>query len=201
MTHTHLLDAWVYYQEGSVEEPAPKPIFEVHPAVLSLVDFLQDGKKPGWFRFSRKIRLILAEDAQESLARGIKRLITTTKNDRQPHNFFVGFAGVWGYPSLFIGTQPAGMTQTAASHRLATYGTTKKHQIQSDRALIVLFDQRGSIRSVRYDNSPPGDRQDLDALSDAMGLLPPEFMARPIPPSARRATKRLNAGKKKRRHR
>ncbi|MEW1986531.1 hypothetical protein ACIQH9_21535 [Pseudarthrobacter oxydans] len=200
MTHTDPLDAWVYYQEGSVEEPAPKPVFASHPAVLSLVDFLQDGKKPGWFRFSADL-LNLSGDAQENLARNIQTLITTTKNDGQPHTLFVGFAGAWGYPSLFIGTQPSGMAQAAASRRLATYGTLKKHQIKSDRALMVLFDDRGSIRSVRYDNSPIGDRQDLDALGDAMGLLPTEFMARPIPPSARRATKRLNAGKKKPRRR
>jgi len=200
MTHTDPLDAWVYYQEGSVEEPAPKPIFEAHPAVLDLVDFLQDGKKPGWFRFSADL-LNLAGDAQEKLAGDIKTLITTTKSDGQPHSLFVGFAGAWGYPSLFIGTQLSATAQAAASRRLAIYGTTKKHQIKSDRALMVLFDQRGSFRSVRYDNSPPGDRQDLDALSDAMGLLPPEFTARPIPPSARRTTKRLNAGKKKRQRR
>jgi hypothetical protein len=198
MTHTDPLDAWVYYQEGSVQEPAPKPEFESRAAVLKLVDFLQDGKKPGWFRFSADL-LNLAGDAQEDLARGIKSLIATTKNDSQPHSLFVGFAGAWGYPSLFIGTQPGTMAQADASRRLATYGMTKKHQIRSDRALMVLFDQHGNIRSVRYDNRPSGDRQDLDTLSDAMGLMPLEAMGRPIPPSARRATKRLNAERKKRR--
>nr|WP_173160756.1 hypothetical protein [Arthrobacter sp. 68b] len=200
MTHTDPLDAWVYHQEGSVEEPASKPAFEVHPAVLNLVDFLQDGKKPGWFRFSADL-LNLGGEAQEKLARDIQTLITKTKNDGQPHSLFVAFAGAWGYPTLFVGTQPSAMPQATASRRLATYGTSKKHQVKSDRALMVLFDHRGSIRSVRYDNTPFGDRQDLDALGDALGLLPPEFMARPIPPSARRATKRLNAGQKKRRRR
>ena len=200
MTHTDPLDAWVYYREGSVEEPAPKPTFEAHPAVLNLVDFLQDGKKPGWFRFSADL-LNLAEDAQGKLADDIKTLITATRNDGQPHSLFVGFAGSWGYPSLFVGTQPRAMAQAAASRRLASYGTTKKHQIKSDRALMVLFDHGGSIRSVRYDNSPPRDRQDLDALGEAMRLLPPEFTARPIPPSARRTTRRLNASKKKRQRR
>lgn len=200
MTHTDPLDAWVYYGEGSVQEPATKPTFESHPAVLNLVDFLQEGKKPGWFRFSADL-LNLAGDSQEDLARKIENLITTTKRDGKPHSLFVAFAGAWGHPSLFIGTQPNKMAQPEASQRLATYGKTKKHQMKSDRALMVLFDQRGNIRSVRYDNSPLGKSEDLDKLSDAMGLLPPEFMAKPIPPSARRATKRLNASKKKRKRR
>ena len=71
MTHTDPLDAWVYHQEGSVQEPAPKPVFEVHPALLNLVDFLQDGKKPGWFRFSADL-LNLGGEAQEKIARDIQ---------------------------------------------------------------------------------------------------------------------------------
>ncbi|WP_285241791.1 hypothetical protein [Pseudarthrobacter sp. MEB009] len=200
MTHTDPLDAWVYHQEGSVEGPALKPEFEGHPGVLNLVDFLQNGKKPGWFRFSADL-LNLSGEAQEKLARDIKTLVTKTRSDGQPHSLFVAFAGVWGYPTLFVGTQPNTMPQVSASRRLATYATTKKHQVKSDRSLMVLFDQRGNIRSVRYDNKPFEDRQDLDALGDALGLLPPEFMARPIPPSARRTTKRLNGGKKKSRRR
>lgn len=200
MTHTDQLDAWVYHQEGSVEEPAVKPALKIHPAILSLVDFLQDGKKPGWFRFSADL-LNLSGDAQEKLAGDIQTLISKTKKDGRPHSLFVAFAGSWGYPTLFVGTQPGSMAQPAASNRLATYGIAKKHQIKSDRALMVLLDERGKVRSVRYDNAPYVDNKDLDALGHAAGLLPPEFMARPIPPSARRATKRLNAGKKKRRRR
>lgn len=200
MPHTDSLDAWVYYEEGSVQEPSPKPIFASHPSVLKLVDFLLDEKKPGWFRFSADL-LNLSGDAQEDLDRDITRLISMTKQDGKTHSLVVGFAGTWGYPALFIGTQPAGMAQADASRRLATYGVAKKHQIKSDRALMVLFDHRGSIRSVRYDNNQPGDSKDLDVIGEEMGLLPPEFMGKPIPPSARRATKRLNAGKKKSRRR
>ncbi|WP_286139804.1 hypothetical protein [Arthrobacter sp. Rue61a] len=196
MTHTDPLDAWIYYQEGSTEEPVAKPRFKSHPKLLSLVDFLQDGKKPGWFRFSADL-LNLSGEAQDNLVEQIQSLITATKNDSEPHSLFVGFPGAWGYPALFVGTQPAGMTHQVASDRLATYGTTKKYQIASDRALMVLLDQRANIRSVRYDNSPPSDRPELDALAKSMGLLPAEFTARPIPPSARRATKRLNPGKRK----
>jgi len=198
MTHTDPLDAWVYFREGSSQEQAPKPEFNSHPAVLKLVDFLQDGRKPGWFRFASDL-LNLADEAQEDVARGINGVIDATKNDGRPHTSFVSFAGAWGYPTLFVGSQPAKMPHALASQHLATYGTTKKHQVQSDRALMVLVDERGAIRSVRYDNRRPATNPALDRLATEMGLIPVEVMGRPVPPSARRATKRLNPGKKKRR--
>ncbi|MDN3312068.1 hypothetical protein QWJ90_14130 [Microbacterium oryzae] len=197
MTHTDPLDAWVYFREGSSQEEAPKPEFSSHPALLGLVDFLQDGRKPGWFRFSSDL-LNLADEAQEDVVRGIDNVIEATKKDGQPHTSFVAFAGAWGYPTLFVGSQPAKMPRALASHQLATYGITKKHQIQSDRALMVLVDERGAIRSVRYDNRRPAVDAELDQLATEMGLIPVEVMGRPVPPSARRATKRLNPGKKKR---
>jgi len=197
MTHTDPLDAWVYFREGSSQEEAPKPKFGSNAAVLELVDFLQDGRKPGWFRFAADL-LNLANEAQEEVVQGIGNVIEATKRDGLPHTSFVAFAGAWGYPTLFVGSQPAKMPRALASQHLATYGITKKHQIQSDRALMVLVDERGAIRSVRYDNRRPAVDAELDRLATEMGLIPVEVMGRPVPPSARRATKRLNPGKKKR---
>lgn len=199
MTHTDPLDAWVYYQEGSSEVETDKPSFASNPAVLQLVDFLQEGRKPGWFRFSADL-LNLADQAQEALAISIQELMTQTRTDNLPHTAFSAFAGSWGYPLLFLGTKPAKMSQLEASQRLAVYGVTKKHQLKSDRALMVLLDESGAIRSVRYDNREPEENPELDELAIEMGLMPIEVMARPVPPSARRSTKRLNPrGAKKRR--
>jgi hypothetical protein len=191
MTHTDPLDAWIYFQEGSSQALAPKPSFASHPAVLNLIDFLQDGRKPGWFRFSADL-LNLAEDAQESLAASVERLVAMTTADGEHHHALMTFAGAWGYPSLYIGSKPTRMPQGEASRRLAMYAIAKKHQIKSDRALIVLFDERGNIRSVRYDNSSPRGDARLDEAGALLGLMPPEAMGRPVPPSARRTTKRLN---------
>lgn len=200
MTHTDPLDAWVYFQEGSSDSFAPKPTFASHPAVLELIDFLFDGRKPGWFRFAADL-LNLAEDAQESLAKSVDQLLSMTTADGQHHNALMTFAGAWGYPSLFIGSKPTRMPQAEASRRLAIYGMTKKHQLKSDRALMVLFDERRNIRSVRYDSNPPRDDVRLDEAGTLMGLIPAETMGRPVPPSARRTTKRLNPPRKNKKRR
>lgn len=195
MTQTDELDAWVYYQEGSSGVEVKKPSFSVLPGTARIVDFLQDGRKPGWFRFSADL-LNIAEESQESLCDMVERLALMTRQDGLHHNSVMAFAGAWGYPTLFMGTKPRKMSIQEASYRLAAYGFAKKHQIQSDRALMVVFDEDQCIRSVRYDNSPPEENKDLDGAIMKMGLIPPADMGRPIPPSARRATVRLNPSRK-----
>lgn len=197
MTHTDPLDAWMYYVEGSSEVEAVKPEFRSHPDILRLVDFLQDGHKPGWFRFSADL-LNLSDEGQEKLAKSVLQLVSSTRADHQHHSLFTAFAGAWGYPALFVGTQPNGMPRAMASEKLAVYGTAKKHQIKSDRSLLVLLNEHGDIESVRYDNRVPENSQLLDAVGKNIGLTPVEVMARPVPPSARRATKRLSPRKPKR---
>lgn len=108
----------------------------------------------------------------------------------------MAFAGAWGYPTLFMGSKPRKMSIQEASTRLAAYGFAKKHQIQSDRALMVVFDEEQRIGSIRYENSPPVENKQLDGLVAEMGLIPLTDMRRPIPPSARSATARLNPRRK-----
>lgn len=195
MTQTDELDAWVYFQEGSSDVEVEKPSFGVLPGIARIVDFLQDGHKPGWFRFSADL-LNLAEESQESLGDMVERLALMTRQDGLHHNSMMAFAGAWGYPTLFMGSKPRKMSIQEASTRLAAYGFAKKHQIQSDRALMVVFDEEERIGSIRYDNSPPVENKELDGFVAEMGLIPPAVMGRPIPPSARRATARLNPSRK-----
>jgi hypothetical protein len=197
MTHTDPLDAWVYFQEGSSTEVAPKPLFDAMPAVNELVDFLQDDRKPGWFRFSADL-LNLGEEGQESIAEMVQRLVSTTETDGLHHNSLMTFAGAWGYPTLFMGTKPRAMSVQEVSRRLAIYGLTKKHQIKSDRALMVIFDEAKRVRSIRYDNRRPEESSELDDAAVEMGLIPPAVMGHPTPPSAQRTTVRLNPRKKQR---
>lgn len=200
MTHTDPLDAWVYFQEVSSTEVAPKPVFDSMPAVNELVNFLQEDRKPGWFRFCADL-LNLAEEAQQSVGEMVQHLVSKTASDGLHHNSVMAFAGAWGYPTLFMGTKPRSMSVQEASRRLAIYGIAKKHQVKSDRALMVIFDEEKKVRSVRYDNSSPDEDRQLDDAAVAMGLIPPAVMGRPVPPSARRATVRLNPGKKRKRKR
>lgn len=194
-THTDDLDAWMYYMNGQSEAPAEKPRYETDPEVAKIVDFLADGRKPGWFRFASDI-LNLASDAQTRLRRGLKDLIARTRADGSFHTMLHCYAGAWGFPSLFLAVCPPKMRHQEASDRLHTYLLAKKHQLRSDRALAIVFDTMGSIVSVRYSNANSGVDDDLDELGRLLRLVPPDKMHASLPPSARRTTHRMR-GKRK----
>jgi len=196
-THTDLLDAWMYWQEGENLDETGKPGFISHPRILELVDFLGEGNKPGWFRFAADL-LNLGDHAQGRLIRGMDEVVSQTRADQQPHTMLHCYAGCWGFPALFLATKPAGMSQRDAGECLETYLLAKKHQLRSDRALGVLLDESSRIVGVRYSNALPGENADLDELGKLIGLQSPERMSRTIPPSARRPTKRQKARKKRR---
>lgn len=199
-THTDLLDAWMYWTEGTSPYEAPKPAFNAHPAAQEIADFLADGQKPGWLRFGADL-LGLAGTAQKNLGGSLRELVDKARTDGRWHTVVYSYAGIWGYPALFAGTQPRNQIRAEAMERLRTYMAAKKHQLRSDRSLGLLLDHRREIVGTIYMNDPPGDDPDLDSLGQEIGLMSIEESLRPVPPSARRATHRLRGQRKKNRRR
>jgi hypothetical protein len=199
-THTDPLDAWMYSTEGTSPYQTDKPAFNTHPAAQKIVDFLADGRKPGWFRFGADL-LSLAGTAQKKLGDSLRELVNKSRGDHRWHSIVYGYAGTWGYPMLFAGTKPRSHTRDQAAEKLRTYMTAKKQQQHSDRSLGLLLDEHRKIIHVIYMNDPPTDNPKLDALGTAIGLRPIEESHRPLPPSARRATHQLRGHRKHKRRR
>jgi hypothetical protein len=108
-----------------------------------------------------------------------------------------GFAGLWGYPSLFVGTTTAAAL-TESAKRFRTYMLAKKHQLQSDRSLGLLLDEIGLVRAVVYLNDLPRQDPDLDTLVKELGLQPTSRRRSGMPPPLP-ATRRRKKVKKRRR--
>ena len=197
-THTDPLDAWMYWIEGTSPYETDKPAFNTHRAAQEIVNFLADGRKPGWFRFGADL-LGLAGTAQKKLGDSLRELVNKTRADDRWHSMAVGYAGLWGYPMLFAGTKPRSHTRDEAVKKLQAYMAAKKQQIRSDRSLGLLLNERREIVYVIYMNDLPTDDPDLDALGTAIGLRSIEESHRPLPPSARRATHRLRGHQKQKR--
>lgn len=198
-THTDPLDAWMYWTEGTSPYEIAKPELNTHPAAREIVDFLADGRKPGWLRFGADL-LGLAGTAQKQLGRSLRDLADKTRADNEWHSLVCGYAGLWGHPVIFVGTKPQSYTRDQAIQKLRTYMTAKKHQMQSDRSLGLLLDHRTQIVSVIYMNNEPTSEPELDVLGEAIGLLPAGQSRRPPPPNTRRpAGKRRSRPKRKRR--
>lgn len=186
------LDDWFDSQEaGSHVE---KPELRANSTVLGLIDFLSIGKKPGWFRFSADL-LGLSSSAQSELAGHISGIVKQVKRDGESHSFAMSFAGPWGYPIIVGISNPSGWKPSTGISKLAAYLAAKKHQLESDRALGLLLNQNGEILAVNYLNSVPGIDPQLDDLIEVMNLKSIKDMQRPIPPSAKRAKKRLRKKK------
>jgi hypothetical protein len=192
-THTDPLDEWM--ERGDTGSEAAKPVFVSVSRVLEIVDFLGDDHKPGWFRFAADL-LNLAWETQTSISEGLREIAKSTRTDRLHHSMMMCFAGAWGFPSLFAYTRAPGISVRAALESLDHYLALKKHQLQSDRALGLLVDQDGRIIAIRYSNSLPIADAELDEMVKTMRLVPVERMARAVPPSSKRATKRLRGRKK-----
>jgi hypothetical protein len=199
-THTDPLDAWMYWTEGTSPYETEKPAFKTNPAVQEIVDFLADGRKPGWFRFGADL-LGLAGTAKKKLGDSLRELVSKSRADDGWHSMACGYAGMWGYPMIFAGTKPRSHSHNEAVEKLRTYMAAKKHQIRSDRSLGLLLDERRKIVCVIYMNNLPTDDPDLDTLGTAIGLRSIEESHRPIPPYARRATHRLRGRRKHKRRR
>lgn len=193
-THTDPLDAWVYHSQGMTRTAVEKPVFQSHPAVLSIVDFLTDGHKPGWLRFSADL-LNLNEEAQASFAEHLEIILASTAKDSKAHWFFSAYAGSWGYPVLAVSTRGQMESLGSARERFKHYAITKKHQLKSDRILMMIISNQGGIEWIGYDHTLPMDNPELDRRGREMGLDP---VNTPTPPSSRRATKRLRRGRGRR---
>jgi hypothetical protein len=168
-THTDPLDAWMYWVEGTSPYEAAKPVFNVDAKAAELVDFLADGKKPGWLRIGADL-LGIAGYAQRRLTANVQRIVDQTRADSLSHHLMQGFASTTGYMTFFAWTVPAEGDPDAAFQGLYTYMLAKKQHVGSDRSLGVLVDYRNRILGTIYMNDPPTDDPHLDDLATALGL-------------------------------
>lgn len=172
-------------------EPQPeKPRFNVEPGLVPLLEQIAGRQEPGWLRLTADL-LGLSGDTQRKILNALHECVRRTRRDGDHHECALSFAGLWGHPTLFVATYPSGGDRdTAASHRL-TYLSVKRHQLQSDRAYGLLFTPDEQLQQTYYLNSPIDDDPALDMMVKELRLQPLGEQSRPVPPSARRTTKRL----------
>lgn len=199
LTHTDPLDAWMYREDGSSPYEAAKPAFVSNQFILGLVDELTKRRPRGWLRVTSDL-LAASGESQSNLERAVKSIVGTTRRDHRSHSAMQAFAGVWGLPVIIAGSCPLGTMPADSLKELSTYTRAKKHQLMSDRAVCILFDESGDVCGVDYHNDPIVDDADLDALVEQLQLQSPRQQSRPSPAKPQRR-KSGPGGRKKRKHR
>jgi hypothetical protein len=139
--------------------------------------------------------LALASDTQQNVLNTIDKCVRLTRQDGQPHDATFSWAGAWGHPTVFIGSRPRDTHLEPARQHLEAYMHLKRHQLKSDRSYGLLFNEDGNLELAVYLNNPTGDDAELDALVEEFGFRPVVDTSSPVPPSARRTTRRIR-GKK-----
>lgn len=179
----------------------PKPTYNAVPEMLDLIDLVEKRCGAGMLRFGADM-LALSGDAQRKVLNGIRDSRRLVRDDGNVHFGFTTFAGTWGHPSLFYAVRPVNADLVEVQERLVLYMRAKRHQLKSDRAYGFVFNAKGEVDVVIYVNTPNEEDAELDGVVEAMGLHPVGDMSRtPVPPSAKRKTKRLRGSKKKPRRR
>jgi hypothetical protein len=178
----------MYWIEGTSPYEAAKPLFNVDVEMAVLVDFLADGKKPGWLRVGADL-LAIAGHAQKRLMTHIERIASQTRSDSRSHHLMQAFASTGGYMTFFAWTIPANGQPEAEFKALDAYMVAKKHQVGSDRSYGILVDHRNRIRATIYMN----DRAVADQRSTS-SQPPWGFSARGRDGDDRRPRQRRSAG-------
>ena len=193
------LNVWMARDELGPDDPRPqKPTYNAFPEMLDLIDLVERHGGPDMLRFGADM-LALSGDAQRKVLNGIRDVRRLVRTDGEVHRGFASFAGTWGHPSLFYAARPAGADLIEVQEQLVLYMRAKRHQLKSDRAYGFVLDAQGDVDVAIYFNTPTKEDSDLDRLVVAMGLHPVGDDSRtPVPPSAKRKTRRLR-GKKRRR--
>lgn len=198
LDHCQELNTWMQRHNAEEHNGIPeRPTFNAPGRLVELIDELTELDAPGVFRTGADL-LSLAGDVQQKILKLITERARTTRSDGQFHEVMLAFAGMWGYMTLFIAAAPLTGNWEFAKQRLHTYMSAKKHQVKADRALGLLFDENANLGHVIYMNTPPTEDPQLDALVEEMRLQPiGDKTPRPVPPSARRRTRRLRGKRKK----
>lgn len=196
--HCQPLSEWYLRDQIPEFEPRPaKPTFNIAVEIVPVLDAIAARGEPGRLRCTTDL-LGLAGEAQTRLVKGIRECCRRTSADGDYHDMLMSFAGMWGHPTVFVGVAPETGNSPAYRDQLSQYVRVKGYQLQSDRAYGLLFSTEGDLLEFIYLTNPPRSDPGLDRLVEEMGLQPVGRGSRPIPPSARRPTKRLR-GKRKRR--
>lgn len=190
------LTVWMNRDKLPHDENPVKPSMNAPAELLGLIDQLRAAGKPGWLRSGADL-LALSGEGQLRILSAIKACARATRKDGTYHEAMTAYAGLWGFATVFMAARPASSPIAKVKDQLQFYAKAKQYQLQADRAYGWVFDKNGSLEDTFYLNSVPQNDSVLDRLVTEMKLQPVGQRLPPIPPSARRATKRRKKGKRR----
>lgn len=177
-SRTDDLDAWFAYRYGRREVPTERPALPIDPTVAQVIDDLARRKSPGWLNIGATL-LSYSTDEQEEFGAMIGRLRQLTADDDKSHSFTIAAGDRRDRSHVIVLTSlPRAFASEADAERIEAYVFLKKHQLQCAFGAAIVFGSSDGLRPVGgvYDNSPPSQDPELDALVEEAGLKSIEEM-------------------------
>ena len=194
-THTDDLDAY-YYNHERGEAPAPLPARDEGEFVEWFLEAAQRYEQTGWLRFGALL-VGLSDAGRSSLSRKMIRVRLAGRKGERSSFTICGEDDIASW-LLFIANEND-------SDVISEYLPAKKYQVHADLALGMVFSSADDSVSTLFLDEPWQHDELAEAAVEKLvraGKLR-ELRRTPqaIPPSARRATKRLRDAKKQRHQR
>jgi hypothetical protein len=181
-SRTGPLDDWYFHQTGTRMTPADKPRINVEPKLLVLIDDIRDGNEPGWL--STTTTLLSCDTVlRGKFSENGAQLAKLTRKDGKPHTRTAVLGDRAQNLTLLVwASRPQTVPKDVFDARHVRYLAAKKHQIQTARAVIIVFNEDGAFSHLLYDNREPGPDPELDADIQAFGLRELSEMSKSQPP-------------------
>lgn len=193
-TLTDPLDAWMYSKEGLSHIAAPKPARTEESWVEDFLRTGEESRSPGWLRFGADL-VGLSGTAQQRIGRDVKAQCRDARGgdrERSLTTHGTTSAGSWLLTA-------AAVPREASTDHLPRYIDAKQYQTQASRSMLLLYDTAGKLVGSRFRGEPEPRSAERDAEAAISPLRSLAVTFGTVPPSARRATRRLRGKRSKRR--
>lgn len=168
------LDAWMFYEDGLREIPAPKPQQEIDVETDEILSALDHHRPFGWMGASTGL-LELAPAERTRISHEARRLRELSAADGEPHSMYFETAGVDGKQLIFIVMSFAPGAQTKAIEaRFTGYAALRRYASRADTVYCfgslagsdAVFDMFLTLDSKwEFDST-------LDEATNVAGLAP-----------------------------
>ncbi|WP_306892699.1 hypothetical protein [Agromyces albus] len=171
---TDELDAWIFYENGLRDTPAPKPAQQIESGVNEVLTVLERYRPFGWLEASIGL-LELAPDFRARVAHEAGRLRELSAGDGRPHSMYLETPPAPTKSLIFIAMSfPRGTQRNAVENQLVGYATLRRYASRADT--VFCFGAWVGSQEV-FDvfltlSSPWSYDQALEAAVVTAGLAP-----------------------------
>lgn len=168
------LDAWVFYNEGLRETPAPKPAQEIDAESVEILTLLEQNRPYGWLGASTSL-LELGPGTRARVAHEARRLRDLSTADGETHSMYFETPPAPTKSLIFIVMSfPSASPRKHVERHLVGYATIRRYVSKADTVYCFgAFEGSDAVFDMFLVQSAPWEYDpDMETAAAAIGLAP-----------------------------